>query len=141
MRSSAATFRSKSRSEAQRSVPFHEILGDLLRTCEGSVGAIFLDHEGEAVALRSERIFDIGEYGLKAIGAYSGMFLSNARRIAGALEGGNPERLSITFEHARVLSCPLKDGYYVVLVLDHSANEGIAWQRLRQCREKLMEEI
>jgi predicted regulator of Ras-like GTPase activity (Roadblock/LC7/MglB family) len=122
-------------------VVFHDILGELLRSSPGSIGAVFLDHEGEAVALRSERVFDIGEYGLKAIGAYSGMFLSNARRIASSVEGGNPERLTITFEHAKVLSCPLKDGYYVVLVLDHDANEGLAWQRLGRCREALLAEI
>jgi predicted regulator of Ras-like GTPase activity (Roadblock/LC7/MglB family) len=122
-------------------VPFQEILAELLRTCDGSIGAIFLDHEGESVALRSERIFDIGEYGLKAIGAYSGMFLNNARRITGNLDGGEPQRLSITFDHARVLSCPLKDGYYLVLVLEHNSSEGIAWRRLEHCREALLAEM
>ncbi len=122
-------------------MPFQEILGELLRTCAGSVGAIFLDHEGEAVALHSERIFDIGDYGLKAIGAYSGMFLNNSKRIAASVEAGALDRLAITFEHARVLSCPLKDGYYLVLVLDHGANEGLAWQRLSHCRERLLAEL
>lgn len=122
-------------------MPFQEILGELLRTCDGSVGAIFLDHEGEAVAFRSDRIFDIGDYGLKAIGAYSGMFLNNARRIAQNVDAGNPDRLTVTFDHARVLSCPLKDGYYLVLVLDRSASESLAWQRLSRCREQLMAEM
>ena len=122
-------------------MPFQRILSELLHSCHGSIGVVFLDHEGESVALRSERVFDIGEYGLKAIGAYSGMFLNNARRIASSLEGGNPDRLTITFENAKVLSCPLKDGYYIVLVVDHNANEGQAWQRLGQCREALLEEI
>ncbi len=122
-------------------MPFQRILSELLHSCHGSIGVVFLDHEGESVALRSERVFDIGEYGLKAIGAYSGMFLNDARRIASSLEGGNPDRLTITFENAKVLSCPLKDGYYIVLVVDHNANEGQAWQRLGQCREALLEEI
>lgn len=120
---------------------FQRILGELLESCQGSIGAIFLDHEGESVALHSERVFDIGDYGLKAIGAYSGMFLNNARRIASNLDGGNPDRLTITFEHAKVLSCPLKDGYYIVLVVDHNANEGMAWQHLGRCREQLLHEI
>jgi predicted regulator of Ras-like GTPase activity (Roadblock/LC7/MglB family) len=122
-------------------VPFHEILGELLRTCPGAVGAIFLDHEGESVALRSDRIFDIGEYGLKAIGAYSGLFLNNAQRIVSNLDGGAPDRLTITFEHARVLSCPLKEGYYLVLVVDHNSSEAVAWQRLGHCREALLAEM
>jgi predicted regulator of Ras-like GTPase activity (Roadblock/LC7/MglB family) len=120
---------------------FQNILGDLLRTTDGAIGAIFLDHEGEAVALRSERIFDIGEYGLKAIGAYSGMFLTQARRLSENVDGGQPQRITISFEHAKVLSCPLKDGYYLVLVLDPHANEGIAWQRLGRARAALLAEI
>lgn len=120
---------------------FQTILGDLLQSCEGSLGAIFLDHEGEAVAFRSERIFDIGDYGLKAIGAYSGMFLTNARRLCENLDAGLPDRLTVTFEHAKVLSCPLKDGYYIVLVIDAHANEGIAWNRLNRTRALLMDEI
>lgn len=122
-------------------MPFQRILGELLQSCHGAVGAIFLDHEGEAVALRSERVFDIGDYGLKAIGAYSGMFLSNARRLSQGIDGGEPQRLTISFDHAKVLSCPLKDGYYLVLVVDRQANEGVAWQRMEHCRESLIEEM
>jgi predicted regulator of Ras-like GTPase activity (Roadblock/LC7/MglB family) len=120
---------------------FQAILGDLLRNAEGAIGAIFLDHEGESVALRSERIFDIGEYGLKAIGAYSGMFLNQARRLCENVDGGEPDRLTISFEHAKVLSCSLKDGYYLVLVMDAHANEGLAWQHIGQTRATLMAEI
>jgi predicted regulator of Ras-like GTPase activity (Roadblock/LC7/MglB family) len=122
-------------------LPFQRILSELLQSCDGSIGAAFLDHEGEAVALRSERIFDIGEYGLKAIGAYAGMFLTNVRHICDVVDGGNPERLTITFDHAKVLSCPLKDGYYVILVVDAHANEGLAWNRLDHTRNELMQEI
>jgi predicted regulator of Ras-like GTPase activity (Roadblock/LC7/MglB family) len=120
---------------------FQNILGELLRTTDGAIGAVFLDHEGEAVALHSERIFDIGEYGLKAIGAYSGMFLNQARRLSENVDGGEPHRITIGFEHAKVLSCPLKDGYYLVLVLDPHANEGIAWQRLNGTRTALLAEM
>jgi predicted regulator of Ras-like GTPase activity (Roadblock/LC7/MglB family) len=122
-------------------MPFQRILGELLRSTDGALGAIFLDHEGESVALRAERIFEIGEYGLKAIGAYFGMFLSQARRLSANVEGGEPDRITISFEHAKILSCPLKDGYYLVLVMDAHANEGVAWQHLRQTRQTLIAEI
>ena len=93
------------------------------------------------MALRCERVFDIGDYGLKAIGAYSGMFLMNAARICGSLDAGTPDRLTVTFEHAKVLSCPLKEGYYIVLVLEVHANEGIAWNHLNHTREELLAEL
>src|SRR5258708_16432212 len=118
-------------------VSLQRSLMDVLHSCYGSIGVACLDHEWESAALRSERVFDIGDYGLKAIGAYSGMFLNNARRIASTLEGGNPDRLTITFEHAKVLSCPLKDGYYLLLVVDHNANDRLAWHQLGPCRNPL----
>ena len=121
-------------------MPFQRILSELLRSTD-AIGAIFLDHEGESVALRSERIFDIGEYGLKAIGAYSGMFLTQARRLSGNVDGGEPNRITISFEHAKVLSCPLKEGYYLVLVMDAHANEGQAWQHIGLTRQALIAEI
>ena len=45
------------------------------------------------------------------------------------------------FEQARVLSCDLKEGYYLVLVIDPNANEGIAWHHLSECRRKLIAEL
>jgi hypothetical protein len=35
----------------------------------------------------------------------------------------------------------VKDGYYVVLLVDKTANEGLAWKQLRICREKLLAEM
>ena len=51
------------------------------------------------------------------------------------------QRLTIEFEHAKVLSCDLKEGYYLVLVVASDANEGMAWQHLRVCRERLIKEL
>ncbi len=40
-----------------------------------------------------------------------------------------------------LLSSDLKDGYYIVLLLDGRANEGYAWHQLDVCREKLIAEM
>ena len=120
---------------------FDAILRELLTSTSGAIGAIFLDREGEAVQFWSERVFDIGPDGLRAIGAYQGIYLAELQRICDRIEAGRPERFTIEFADTRILSCDLKEGYYLVLVIDRSANEGLAWHHLRSCRQRLLAEI
>ncbi len=120
---------------------FRRILLDLLQTTHGSLGAIFLDSEGETVEVTTERPFDADDHDLRVIGAYQGIFLSNLKRLCTTLRAGAPHRFKVEFEKMNVLSCDLKDGYYLVLVVDDSANEGIAWRQLERCRARIVEEL
>jgi predicted regulator of Ras-like GTPase activity (Roadblock/LC7/MglB family) len=122
-------------------VAFQEILREMLESTPGAIGAVFLDQQGEAIELFAERVFEIGWEGLRAIGAYEGIFLSDLKRVCERLSAGKPLRLTIEFEHAKVLSCDLKEGYYLVLVIAAGASEGIAWQRVHRCRERLRAEL
>ncbi len=120
---------------------FQRILLDLLRTTRGSLGAIFLDSEGESVEVITERPFDADDHDLRVIGAYQGIFLSQLKRACDTLAAGAPHRFKVEFEKMNVLSCDLKEGYYLVLVVDESANEGAAWRRLEECRARIVEEL
>jgi predicted regulator of Ras-like GTPase activity (Roadblock/LC7/MglB family) len=120
---------------------FRRILLDLLQTTDGSLGAIFLDSEGETVEVTTERPLDADDHDLRVIGAYQGIFLSNLKRLCDALRAGAPHRFKVEFEKMNVLSCDLKDGYYLVLVVDDSANEGIAWRQLDTCRDRIVAEL
>jgi predicted regulator of Ras-like GTPase activity (Roadblock/LC7/MglB family) len=120
---------------------FRRILLDLLQTTHGSLGAIFLDSEGETVEVTTERPLDADDHDLRVIGAYQGIFLSNLKRLCDALHAGAPQRFKVEFEKMNVLSCDLKDGYYLVLVIDDSANEGVAWRQLEACRARIVEEL
>src|SRR6476619_6009863 len=113
----------------------------MLQKTDGGIGAIFLDHEGEAVDLWAERPFDIGLDGLKAIGAYQGIYLSDLKRLSSRIDGGKPLRFATHFVNAMVLTCDLTDGYYLVVVLDPATNEGLAWNRVQRCREQLLAEM
>lgn len=122
-------------------MPFQRILRELLEVTPGAIGAVFLDRGGEAVELWSDRVFDVGPEGLRAIGAYQGVYLGELKRLCERIGAGPPQRFTIDFEQARVLSCDLKEGYYLVLVIDPNANEGIAWHHLSECRRKLIAEL
>lgn len=118
---------------------FRLILDQLLATTGGALAAMFLDFEGEMVELVCDR--DLSDHDLRIIGAYQGIYLTRLRELCQALDCGKPERFKIEFATTTMLSYDLKDGYYVVLLVAPGANEGIAWQGLRRCREKLLEEM
>ncbi len=113
----------------------------MLQMTRGSLGAIFLDSEGESVDVITERPFDADDHDLRVIGAYQGIFLSQLKRLCETLRAGAPRRFKIEFEKMNVLSCDLEDGYYLVLVVDESANEGVAWRELERCRERIVAEL
>lgn len=120
---------------------FEQILRELLAQTPGAIGAVVLDQEGESVQFWAERVFDIGADGLRAIGAYQGIYLAELRRLCERAGLGRPERFTTEFAHTKVISCELKDGYYVVLIIDSAASETRAWHHLRSCRQRLLAEL
>jgi hypothetical protein len=122
-------------------VVFRDILAEVLQSTGGAIGAVFLDSEGESVEVVSARPFDTDDHALRVIGAYAGIFLSRLRRITEAAESGAVRRYKIDFAACGVFCCDLKDGYYLVLVVDAGAVEGIVWQRLKLCRDVLLGEM
>ena len=122
-------------------MPFRQILLELLQSIHGSLGALFLDWEGECVEVITERPFDADDHDLRVIGAYQGIFRAQLRKLCEEMDAGRPLRLKMDFETTKVLTCDLKDGYYLVLVLETTTNEGAAWQHLEACRARLMAEI
>jgi predicted regulator of Ras-like GTPase activity (Roadblock/LC7/MglB family) len=120
---------------------FERILRELVAVTPGAIGSILLDQEGESIQFWADRPFEIGADGLRAIGAYQGIYLAELNRITKRIEAGKPERFTIDFEHVRMLTSALKEGYYLVLITDASANEGVAWHHLRSCCLRLLVEL
>lgn len=117
---------------------FKQVLQEMCDDIPGARGAIFLDHEGEAV----ERYGDgVSDYQLQVIGAYQGIFLSQLRRLCEDLRQGVLSNFRIGCRDAALFVCELADGYYIVLVTDRTANEGVAWHRIMETREVLLQEI
>lgn len=120
---------------------FGKILHELVAETPGAIGALFLDWEGETVEMLTGRPLDADDHDLKVIGAYQGIFLTQLRELCARTSAGTPHRFKVEFAGTVILSCDLQDGYYVVLVVDGSANEGLAWQGLMRCKAKLLAEI
>ena len=118
---------------------FRLILDELLVTTHGALAALFLDWEGETVELVCDR--DLSDHELRILGAYQGIFLTRLREMCSVIGAGSPQRFKIEFAEMAVLSYDVKDGYFIVLLLDGSFNEGVAWRRMERCRERLIAEM
>lgn len=118
---------------------FRMILHELIATTNGALAALFLDYEGETVELVCEH--DLDDHNLRILGAYQGIFLTQLRAMCNDIGAGDPHRFKVEFETNAVLLSDIKDGYYVVLLVDRAANEGFAWRQLERCREKLIAEM
>lgn len=119
-------------------MPFRSILGSMIGSVDGAVAAMFLDQEGEAVEV-------VGRAGspdeLKIVGAYQSIFLARLRDLCSTLDHGEPERFTIDHGDWRIMSVVLNHDYYVVLLLDDTAVEGLAWRALFACRDRLLQEV
>jgi len=118
---------------------FRLILDELLVKTHGALAAIFLDFEGETVELACDR--DLSDHELRILGAYQGIFLDRLRALCSQVNAGTPRRFKLEFDDVAVLSYDVKDGYYVVLLVDGTFIEGVAWRRLERCRERLLAEM
>ncbi len=99
-------------------MPFHYLLTNLMVDIPGARGAIFVDPEGEAVEHVTR---DGGLYELKLEGAYHGIFLRRAAQLTSAIGAGELERLVLAGSGLQIVTTALRDGYYLVLVLDAGA--------------------
>lgn len=119
-------------------MPFQHILRNCLANVPGAVAALFLDHEGESVAIETE---GCTLHDAKVIGAYAGIFLGRMERMVGSMGQGTTLRLKLEFERASILTSFLRDGYYLVLVLGPESMEGLAWRSMDRARESLLREM
>lgn len=99
-------------------MPFHYFLTNLLAEFPAARGAIFVDPEGEAIEHVSR---DGNFYQLKLEGAYHGIFLRRAAQLASLVGAGEMEGLILAGSGLQVVTTALKDGYYLVVVLDAGA--------------------
>jgi predicted regulator of Ras-like GTPase activity (Roadblock/LC7/MglB family) len=119
-------------------VPFQYLLTNLLVDVPGAQGAIFLDGEGEAVEYVTRKATP---YELKLEGAYHGIFLRRAARLAAFSAAGELERLAISGTTMRVASRALVGGYYLVLVMEPGTSLALASAAMDHTAEALNREI
>lgn len=118
-------------------MPFKKLLGELVSSVPGGLGAVLADWEGEAV----DQSGHLDEYELKIIGAHKGVILQNLREVVGRLEDDQVREIVVTTEKVQTLVMPVTPDYFLVLTLDRGDTLGRALFEARRCIALLKKEI
>jgi len=119
-------------------VPFQYLLTNLLVDVPGAHGAIFLDWEGEAVELVTRQATP---YELKLEGAYHGIFLKRLQKLSERGDGGAVHSLTLVGRHLKVIGHNLKNGYYLLLLVEPGTPLWRATRAVHHTAEALNREI
>jgi predicted regulator of Ras-like GTPase activity (Roadblock/LC7/MglB family) len=98
----------------------------------GARAALLLDSTGELVMAAGAR-----DEGNRLVGAYQGIALAEAQRAAARHGAGDVQELISRYEGGIVILQPLKDGYYLVLVLGPRAGLALGRQRLGPAQDRM----
>jgi len=106
-------------------MPFKDVLGQIVASTRGGVGAVLVDDEGEAVD-----VFTHGDsYEIRLAGAHHGIILTLLEEAMKRSGNGNRlHSLSIKAQRLNYTIMPVQDGLFVVLMQDET---GIPSQGMR----------
>ena len=113
---------------------FEAILSGLLDT-PGALGAAFLDPQGEVIARAGD------EAATDVLGAYQSVWLTELGRAADRAGLGPIADLSFEFEGRRVLTAPVKAGFFLLVVLSPEGRPSVARARIDDVRVRLASEV
>jgi predicted regulator of Ras-like GTPase activity (Roadblock/LC7/MglB family) len=116
-------------------VPYQAILEDLLRSARVE-GALLLDSTGELVLAAGAN-----EHRHRLIGAYQGIVLGQALRLAGRHALGALQYMLWRHGAGAVIVRPLKDGYYLVVHVAEGRDVARCLHRTRAAQQSLNDEL
>lgn len=118
-------------------MPFKKLLGELVDTVPGGLGAVIVDWEGESV----DQAGPMDEYELKVVGAHKGVILHNLRDAIGRLGGDDLQEVVVTTRKMQILILPVTIDYFMVFALTPGDVLGRALFESRRCVAELKKEI
>ena len=114
-------------------MPFKDILGLIVESVRGGVGAILVDDEGEAVD-----VFTHGDsYDIRLAGAHHGIILTLLEEAMKRSQNGDSlQGLAIKSERLNYTIMPVQEGLFVVLMQDET---GIPSQGMRILKDAVQD--
>jgi predicted regulator of Ras-like GTPase activity (Roadblock/LC7/MglB family) len=115
-------------------VSFETILSSLLES-PGALGAAFLDPQGEVIARAGD------EAATEVLGAYQSVWLAELTRAADRAGLGSISELALDFEGRKVLTAPVKAGFFLLVVLSPEGRPSVVRGRMEESRDLLAAEV
>jgi predicted regulator of Ras-like GTPase activity (Roadblock/LC7/MglB family) len=117
-------------------VPYAQILQDLVRSADQVDGALLLDATGELVVSAGP-----AQMRHRLIGAYHGIVLGQAQRMAGRHALGGVRYLLWRHGGGTVIVRPLTDGYYLVVSVAPEGDVARGLHRSAGVQERLIQAL
>ena len=117
-------------------MPYKAILDELVRSVDRVEGALLLDGMGELVIAAGS-----AEMRQQLIGAYQGIVLGQAQRMAGRHALGDVRYLLWRHGGGTVIVRPLKDGYYLMVSVGPDGDVARGLHRSAVVQERLNEQL
>ena len=110
-------------------MPFKEVLGQVVESVRGGIGAILVDDEGEAVD-----VFTRGDgYEIRLAGAHHSIIIALLDEAMKNVESRDSfQGLSVKSEQITYTMLPVQSGLFVVLMQDHT---GIPSQGMKVLKD------
>jgi predicted regulator of Ras-like GTPase activity (Roadblock/LC7/MglB family) len=119
-------------------MPYLGILERLLAETDRALAAVLLDREGETIVGCGYEVSDETQH---VIGAYQGIFLNKIARHCARFALGELEEVWVEAMTMRVLTAPIHDGYYLVVVLSQDAAMSVARRSVTRAVRELRKEL
>jgi predicted regulator of Ras-like GTPase activity (Roadblock/LC7/MglB family) len=116
---------------------FKETLKKMVDVIPGARGAIFADWEGESVDFH----YPGPEYDIKLVGAHQGILLGLMNEVSNSCGMGEVRCMLVGTSRGKLVVRPVKDGYYLGVLLGPYANGGLAMRAVDEAAAELMDEI
>ena len=118
-------------------MPFINILKTLVDCTPGSVGAILVDWEGEAV----QEYCHCDPYDLRFVAAHKGIILARLKELHSSGQVGLVNDVVITTTDCHLIIGCIDDDYSLVMNIGRSCPAGLALYHFRDAVKKLKKEI
>jgi predicted regulator of Ras-like GTPase activity (Roadblock/LC7/MglB family) len=115
---------------------FERILEDALSSISGARAIIFLDGDGETIALAGDPDVD-----MKFRGAWKEIHLDHIRAIAKRLDLGNVHAVLFSLDEGNELMMEVSGEYCLLLFLSSYAHIRDAMQEIRSAVDRLRKEV
>jgi hypothetical protein len=119
-------------------MPFEYILSGLLSATPNSVGALFVDDNGETVHVACSTYTPTE---MKVLGAYVGLHIRRVNEYLPVEQNGELELLHIENDGLHVYASPLPEGYYLVLAQKTPGLTAVARRSLASASQALRTEL
>lgn len=118
-------------------MPYKAILKELVDKVPGSVGAILVDWEGEAV----QEHCHCGQYEIRFVAAHKGILLSRLRELRSQNQGWDIESVMVTTSSQMLLIGAIDKDYSLVLQVERSRPLAVARHHFDRMLVRLRREL